>query len=107
MIRLNSCPRCHGAVLEYTPPSADSAMCINCGWRRQEVPPDIQEQVQAHLGKAVFEGRYAHTRIGTGKPPLSGWDRVKRSRERARRLDAAETVDDGNGASWGHDAVAN
>ena len=85
MIRLNSCPRCHGAVLEYTPPSADSAMCINCGWRRQEVPPDIQEQVQAHLGKAVFEGRYAHTRIGTGKPPLSGWDRVKRSRERARR----------------------
>ena len=84
MISLHSCPRCGGAVLEYPHPHADAALCINCGWRRSEVPPEIRAQVEAHLGKPYMEDRYTHTRIGTGKAPLSGWDRVKRRRERAR-----------------------
>ena len=57
-------------------------MCINCGWRQSDVPPLIQAQVKAHLGKPYMDDRYTHDRIGTGKPPLSGWDRVKRRRAR-------------------------
>ena len=57
-------------------------MCINCGWRQSDVPPHIQAQVKAHLGKPYMDDRYTHDRIGTGKPPLSGWDRVKRRRAR-------------------------
>ena len=59
-------------------------MCINCGWRRPDIPDDVQREVVAHRGDAYLEGRYIHERIGTGKPPLSGWDRKKRLRERAR-----------------------
>jgi len=84
MINLNSCPRCKGAVMESINPSFDSAMCITCGWRKSEVSAEVLAQVQAHLGEPYMEDRYTHSRIGTGKPPLSGWDRVKRSRERER-----------------------
>jgi len=42
------------------------------------------QQVKEHLGDPYMEDRYTHARIGTGKPPLSGWDRVKRRREREK-----------------------
>jgi hypothetical protein len=47
-----------------------------------EIPPDVQAMVADHLGKPYMEDRYTHHRIGTGKPPLSGWDRIKRARQR-------------------------
>jgi hypothetical protein len=72
-------------VVEYAPPALDSATCVNCGWRRPEIPPDVQALVADHLGKSYLEGRYRHHRIGTGKPPLSGWDRIKRARQRDAR----------------------
>ena len=94
MIVLHACPRCSGAVLEYPPPTTDSALCINCGWRRSQIPPAIQAQVEAHLGQPFMEERYTRERIGTGKPPLNGWDRVKRRREREskRRSEGASAV---------------
>ena len=85
MMNLQGCPRCDGAVVEYSRPDIDNAMCVNCGWRRQDIPPDVQEAVEAYLGKAYLEDRGSHSRIGTGKPPLSGWDRVKRKRQRELR----------------------
>ena len=71
----------------YTPidvTSADGTLCVNCGWRKADVPPEIQTQVEAHLGTPYMEERYTHSRIGTGKPPLNGWERVKRRREREK-----------------------
>jgi len=84
MIALQSCPRCKGAVLQYSGTAVDSPLCINCGWRKADVPVDVLEQVEQHLGQPYMEDKYTHARIGTGKPPLSGWDRVKRRRERER-----------------------
>ena len=84
MIRFHACPRCEGAVLENTRSYADDATCISCGWRRAGIPDDVRDQVQEHLGKRVLESSYVRDRVGTGKPPLSGWDRVKLQRERAR-----------------------
>ena len=97
MITVNACPRCHGAVLEYLAPATDSALCVNCGWRQPHIPPDIQAQVEAHLGEPFLrEDRSGHHRVGTGKPPLSGWDRVKRRRARqaARAVEAARGLPD-------------
>ena len=71
--------------MEHGPSIEDGAVCINCGWRKQEIPADVLEQVQAHLGEPYMDGRRPQQRIGTGKPPLSGWDRVKLRRERVRR----------------------
>jgi Zn ribbon nucleic-acid-binding protein len=85
MISLGSCPRCNGAVLEYLPSGTESALCINCGWRQPDIPPQVQAQVDAHMGRPYLEQPYNRNRIGTGKPPLSGWDRVKLRRERERR----------------------
>ena len=82
MIAPNNCPRCKGAVLQYPAPADDGALCINCGWRKADIHPEIQAQIQAYLGKPYMEDRYTHNRIGTGKPPLNGWERVKRRRER-------------------------
>ncbi len=80
MMDLKGCPRCNGAVL-VSDPSADGAVCVNCGWRRSDVSSEVMAQVVAHLGKPYMEDRYSHSRIGTGKPPLSGWDRLKCRRE--------------------------
>ncbi len=84
MISLKSCPRCKGAVMDSPNPNLDSPMSITCGWRKSDVSAEVLAQVQAHLGEPDMEDRYTHSRIGTGKPPLSGWDRVKRRRERER-----------------------
>ena len=102
MLDLHGCPRCNGAVVEY-PWSDDGTYCINCGWRRPDISPEIQAQVEAHLGKSYMETHYAHNRIATGKPPLSGWERIKRARERARRLkdDAAEVARSGGQPNGG------
>ena len=85
MITLQACPRCGGAVLDYRSPIADSPLCITCGWRRPEVPPNIQAEVEAHLGKSFMEDHYKHKQIGTGKPPLSGWEREKRRRLKEKK----------------------
>lgn len=84
MISLEGCPRCNGAMLKYPDPVVDGTLCVNCGWRKADVPPEIQTQVEAHLGKPYMEERYTHSRIGTGKLPLNGWERVKRRREREK-----------------------
>ena len=82
MIKTQACPRCAGAVLEYSGANVDGPLCVNCGWRPAEIPPDVQEQVMAHMGKPYAEERYLHSQIGTGKAPLNGWQRTKRRRER-------------------------
>ena len=82
MIELDACVRCGGAILDYSSPITDSPMCITCGWRKVSVPADVQAEVEAHMGKTFMEDRYTHKQIGTGKPPLSGWEREKRRRER-------------------------
>ena len=92
MMALHSCPRCKGAVMEHGQTAPESAVCINCGWRRAEIPEDVIAQVEAHLGQPYMEDRYAHSRIGTGKPPLSGWERVKRRRERERARQQVHTL---------------
>ncbi len=81
MIKFGDCPRCGGAVIDEAPPMEDSPLCITCGWRRPDVPVDIQAEVTAHLGKKFVENRYTHRQIGKGKAPLSGWERTKRRRE--------------------------
>ena len=78
MISYHACSRCDGTVLEHPVSNDDSPMCINCGWRRTDIPEDVRVQVAAHIGKVhVGEERYKRSTIGTGKPPLSGWDRRK------------------------------
>jgi hypothetical protein len=67
-------------VLEYTARADEDALCVNCGWRRPNIPPDVQAYVDEHLGKDQLRERYERTSIGTGKPPLSGWQRLKRQR---------------------------
>jgi Zn ribbon nucleic-acid-binding protein len=91
MISSDSCPRCKGAVLEYLPPEAESALCINCGWRRREIPLAVQVQVKAHLGQPRLDEGHAQSRIGTGKSPLNGWDRVKQRKERDIRNTGPDT----------------
>ncbi len=88
MISLDSCKKCGGAVIDYASPITDSPMCITCGWRRVEVSPEVQAEVEAHLGKAFMDDRYSHKQIGTGKPPLSGWEREKRRRQREKEQEA-------------------
>ena len=85
MITLGVCPRCNGAVVNYTLPTEDSPLCLMCGWRQQEVSPAIQAEVQKYLGKSYVEDRYSSKPIGSGKPPLSGWEREKRRREILQR----------------------
>ena len=100
MIILQACPKCRGAVLEHDPAVLeDGPLCVNCGWRRSDIPPDVRAQVEARLGQPYLEDRYIHSRIGTGKPPLSGWQRLKRLRERNKALRNAEGAPDGRGAT--------
>ena len=82
VIYTNACPRCQGAVMEFSPPTEDNALCIICGWRRREVSREIQAQVMDRMGLPEVEDRHVRSRMGTGKPPLSGWDRVKLRRQR-------------------------
>ena len=74
MITFGACPRCGGAVI-------DSPLCITCGWRGTDPSPEIRAEVEASLGEKSIDNRYPHRRIGKGKSPLSGWERVKRQRE--------------------------
>jgi len=100
MIILQACPKCRGAVLEHYPAVLDDGpLCVNCGWRRSDIPPDVRAQVEARLGEQYLEDRYVHSRIGTGKPPLSGWQRLKRLRERNRAQRNAEEAPNGHGAT--------
>ena len=87
-----TCPRCGGAVIDYRCQAVDTALCITCGWRRRDVPPGVQQEVEAHLGKSYVENRYMHSRLGKGKPPLSGWEREKLRRAKKKR-DSPETTD--------------
>ena len=51
MITLSACPRCEGAVLDYSYMDADTPLCITCGWRRADISTDVLAEVEAHLGK--------------------------------------------------------
>ena len=77
------CPRCEGPIVDAEDPVEDSPLCITCGWRRSDVAPDVQAEVEAFMGKDVPRPRSPRKRIGTGKPPLSGWEREKRRKDRA------------------------
>ena len=83
MITPAACPRCRGAILDYQFELADSPLCIVCGWRRPDVSPEIRAEVETHLGRALI-GNQRKRRIGSGKPPPSGWEREKRRREREK-----------------------
>jgi hypothetical protein len=63
----------------------EDELCINCGWRSKEVPNDVLDEVKNHLGKGLMANGNSKRQIGTGKPPPSGWDRVKGKRERVKR----------------------
>ena len=58
MIVYKACPRCRGDVLEHYPGVSDRALCINCGWRQPEIPTDVIDQVEAHLGRQHIEDAY-------------------------------------------------
>ena len=79
MAFLSGCPRCGGTVLED---AYDGPLCVNCGWRRVDIPADIRMEVKAYLGRKAIGNRHAAKRIATGKPPLSGWERELRRRQR-------------------------
>ena len=85
MIDFGACPRCRGPVIDLGEPTDDSPLCIVCGWRRPDIPREIQDEVSAFLGKDTNLSRYIRKRIGTGKPPLSGWEKEKRRRELAKQ----------------------
>ena len=76
MMNINGCPRCNGAVVLYGSSSADGDACVNCGWRTPEIPEDVMDLVQAHLGKPYVDA--GQTRVGPRSSPLSGWERVRR-----------------------------
>lgn len=99
MIALNACPKCKGTIYQYDQPTEDGPMCLNCGWRQNDIPQDVELEVRSHLGKPFMEDRYAHHRIATGKPPLSGWERIKRRRDRERRLHNRRNGANGNGSA--------
>ena len=82
MLKLHSCPRCDGAILEYQPPDSDGGLCVNCGWRRKSISSDVLVEVRAHLGQPYVDDHYARKQIARGKPQPSGWERAKRRRER-------------------------
>jgi hypothetical protein len=80
MLTFNGCPRCRGTVLDYTARADKDALCVICGWRRPNIPPDVPAYVDEHPWKPRLRERYERTTIGTGKPPLGGWERLKRLR---------------------------
>ena len=78
MISFGACPRCKGPVFDSVETNEDSPLCIMCGWRQPGRTPEIEAEVRACLGKArTHATRYLKRTIGTGKPPLSGWEKVK------------------------------
>ena len=85
MLTLQACPRCNGAVLRSPPSEFEGTLCVNCGWRQPDISAEVQAQIEARLGKPSVEEPYTRRRIGRGKPPLSGWERAKRQKERDRR----------------------
>ena len=81
MITPGACPRCEGAVIDYGCDVADNPLCITCGWRRPDISPEIEAEVERYLGEIYIGNRYEHRYIGTGKPSPSGWEKRKRQRE--------------------------
>ena len=81
MITPGACPRCEGAVIDYGCDVADGPLCIACGWRRPDISPEIEAEVEEYLGEIYIGSRYVYRYIGTGKPSPSGWEKRKRQRE--------------------------
>jgi Zn ribbon nucleic-acid-binding protein len=77
------CPRCNGVVL--ADPFEDDVKCVTCGWHPRTVPDDVMLEVEAHKGKSNIG--HNRKRPPQGKPALSGWERLKRRREKQRQLD--------------------
>ena len=50
-IHTETCPRCNGAVVDYQTSDEDSPTCLTCGWRDQQVSPDVQREINASLGQ--------------------------------------------------------
>lgn len=80
MITTGACPRCGGSVLDYKS-GIDSPVCIACGWRKETICADVLKEIQTHLGEDSL-GSGPPRVIAKGKPPLSGWQRAKRRKER-------------------------
>ena len=81
MSKAEPCPRCHGIVVDE--PLQDEPICINCGWRPPSIPPDVQREVDTHMGESSIER--AHKHIPRGKPSLSWAERARRRKERQRK----------------------
>ena len=75
------CPRCNGVVLDD--PFEAEMKCVTCGWRPRTVPDDVKREVEAHKGKSnIGHNRKKPPR---GKPPLSGWERMQKLKEKQRQ----------------------
>ena len=83
MIRPESCPKCDGVIVDE--PLEDELKCLSCGWRPAEIPPDVQEEVDLHLGRSFIDHSRKH--LPRGKPPLTGWEREKLRRQRQNGKD--------------------
>lgn len=79
---LQACPRCRGAIIDYSLPPEESPMCIVCGWRDQKVSKAVADEVSEHLGRPIVEHTYTRRSTNRGKVPLSGWEREKQRRMR-------------------------
>ncbi len=75
---MTPCPRCLGSVLAGW--ADDDPLCINCGWRNVDIPPDVLAEVQKSLGKRYVGNHLVGLRRATGNPPLNGWEKEKRRR---------------------------
>ena len=46
MLKLNEGPRFGLALLEQSLTAEERSSCVNCGWRRIEIHPDVLAEVQ-------------------------------------------------------------
>jgi hypothetical protein len=83
ILTLQACPRCQGAVIDYSHPPEESAMSIVCGSRDRNVPKAVADEVSEHPGRPFVEHSYTHHSPYRGGAPLSGWYRGTRRRLRA------------------------
>ena len=78
-LKYNACPRCWGPVELGRDLYGPHELCLDCGWAGETRTVTLKRQ-------------YNSNRIGTGKLPLSGWEREKRKRELEREQRGEEVL---------------
>jgi hypothetical protein len=79
MLFFRACPRCEGTV---STSETDDPLCVNCGCRQARIPDDVRAEVGVFQGKKYIGNTLAGTRMGTGLPSASGWERERHHRRR-------------------------